>query len=75
MLFRLLSFFKYLIINSKWLYAPQAIALGVRRGYIYIYLFIYSHYLSVNIKSLMLLIGGQGILDSIYIHKDYIRLK
>ena len=45
------------------------------RGHIFAYLLIYSHCLSINIRLLMLLIKGQGILDSVYIHKDYTGLK
>ena len=43
--------------------------------YLLICLFIYSHYLSINIRLLMLLIGGQGTLNSVYIREDYTGLE
>ena len=47
------------------------------RGAVYLLIcsFIYLHYLSVNMRLLMLLIRGQGILNSVYICEDYTGLE
>jgi hypothetical protein len=49
-------------------------ALRVKRGRIFTHSFIYPR-LFINIKLSMLLIGSQGMLNSVYIREDYIGLE